>query len=88
MFCVAGSTRIGNRVIARGQTGISDHVTICEDVVLVHRAGVPKDISKPGAHCGGPVQPLNEYMRNTATFRHLDELRKCITKLQVSNQPG
>ena len=83
MLCVAGSTRIGNRVMASGQTGILDHVTICDDVMLVHRAGVSKDIHKPGAYAGGPVQPLNEYMRNTATLRHLADLRKRVASLEA-----
>ncbi|HAA05340.1 MAG TPA: UDP-3-O-(3-hydroxymyristoyl)glucosamine N-acyltransferase [Syntrophobacteraceae bacterium] len=84
MLCVAGSTRIGNRVMTSGQTGILDHVTICDDVVLVHRAGVTKDISKPGVYAGGPVQPLHDYMRNTATVHRLAELRKRVAHLEKS----
>jgi UDP-3-O-[3-hydroxymyristoyl] glucosamine N-acyltransferase len=34
MFCVAGSTIIGNRVMTSGQTGVLDHVRIRDDVVL------------------------------------------------------
>jgi UDP-3-O-[3-hydroxymyristoyl] glucosamine N-acyltransferase len=86
MFCVAGSTRIGNRVMASGQTGILDHVTICDDVVLVHRAGVSKDIDKPGAYGGGPAQPLGDYMRNTASLRHLADLRKRVSKLETRGE--
>jgi len=76
MFCVAGSTTIGNRVMTSGQTGIKDHVKICDDVVLVHRAGVTADIDQPGAYAGLPVQPLKEYMRNTAVLRMLADLRQ------------
>ena len=76
MLCVAGSTTIGNRVMTSGQTGIKDHVKICDDVVLVHRAGVTADIDQPGAYAGLPVQPLKEYMRNTAVLRMLADLRQ------------
>ncbi len=82
MFCVAGSTTIGNRVMASGQTGVLDHLKICDNVVLVHRAGVTADIDQPGAYAGLPVQPLKEYMRNTAVFRMLADLRQRVMALE------
>lgn len=71
MICIAGSTKLGNRVITSGQTQISDHITICDDVLLVHRAGVTQDITEPGWYAGMPTQPFKEYMKNTAQFRKL-----------------
>jgi UDP-3-O-[3-hydroxymyristoyl] glucosamine N-acyltransferase len=82
MFCVAGSATLGNRIMASGQTGILDHVKICDDVVLVHRAGVSADIGQPGAYAGLPVQPLKEYLRNTAVFRMLADLRQRLLALE------
>lgn len=81
-FCVAGSTKIGNRVMASGHTGVLDHMNICDDVVLVHRAGVSNDITKPGVYGGTPTQPLNEYMRNQAVLRNAVELRKRVLDLE------
>ncbi|MCW8920902.1 MAG: UDP-3-O-(3-hydroxymyristoyl)glucosamine N-acyltransferase, partial [Sedimenticola sp.] len=81
-FIVAGSTTIGDRVIASGQTGVLDHLEICNDVVLLHRAGVTKSIDKPGAYAGLPVQPLPEYMKNTALMKRLSELRKQVQQLE------
>lgn len=82
MLCVAGSTRIGNRVMTSGQTGILDHVTICDDVVLVHRAGVTKDITRPGVYAGGPVQPVRDYFRSTAAVHRMAELRKRVAEIE------
>jgi UDP-3-O-[3-hydroxymyristoyl] glucosamine N-acyltransferase len=82
MFCVAGSTIIGNRVIASGQSGASDHVKICDDVVLLHRAGVAADIDQPGAYAGLPIQPLKDYLRNTAVARMLTDLRHRLLTLE------
>jgi UDP-3-O-[3-hydroxymyristoyl] glucosamine N-acyltransferase len=82
MFCVAGSTTIGNRVMASGQSGAIDHLTICDDVVLVHRAGVTTSIDQPGAYAGLPAQPLKEYTRNTAVFRMLGDLRQRLLALE------
>jgi UDP-3-O-[3-hydroxymyristoyl] glucosamine N-acyltransferase len=82
MLCVAGSTKIGNRVMTSGQTGILDHMTVCDDVVLVHRAGVTKDISSPGAYGGLPAQPLAEYMKNAAILRNAVDLRRRLADLE------
>jgi len=81
MLCVAGSTKIGDRVITSGQTGILDHVSVCSDTVLLHRAGVSKDIDVPGAYGGAPVLPLSEYLKNTAVFRTATKLRKQVNDL-------
>jgi len=83
MFCVAGSSRIGRRVMASGQTGIIDHMNVCDDAVLVHRAGVVKDIDAPGVYAGLPTQPLEDYLRNTAALRKGAELRKRISDLEI-----
>ncbi len=85
MFCVAGSATIGNRVMSSGQSGVSDHVKICDDVVLLHRAGVVADIEQPGAYAGLPVQPFKEYIRNTAVFRMLADLRQRLMSLESRN---
>lgn len=82
MFCVAGSTVIGDRLTASSPTAIIDHARICDDVVLVHRAGVSADIDEPGMYAGLPLQPWKEYARNTAVLRKLDDLRRRLTALE------
>jgi UDP-3-O-[3-hydroxymyristoyl] glucosamine N-acyltransferase len=82
MLCVAGSTTLGKRVVASGMTGILDHLTICDDVVLVHRAGVANDIKQPDAYAGSPVQPIKDYMKNQAIARHLTDLRAEVKELK------
>ncbi|MCF7980411.1 MAG: UDP-3-O-(3-hydroxymyristoyl)glucosamine N-acyltransferase [Pseudomonadales bacterium] len=71
MFCIAGTSKLGDRVIASGQTGIVDHVNVCSDTVLLHRAGVTKDITEPGFYAGLPLQPLVHYMKNSIQLRKL-----------------
>jgi UDP-3-O-[3-hydroxymyristoyl] glucosamine N-acyltransferase len=77
----------GDRVIASGQTGVLDHLEICDDVVLLHRAGVVESIDKPGMYAGLPLQPLSSYMKTTALMRKLAEMRKKIRALE-KNIPG
>lgn len=82
MLCVAGSTKIGDRVMTSGQTGILDHINVCSDVVLVHRAGVTKDIHVPGAYGGLPTQPLAEYMKNAVVVKNAVDLRRRVANLE------
>lgn len=82
MFCCAGSSKIGDRVITSGQTGILDHMNICSDSVFLHRAGVTKDVEKPGAYAGLPLQPLAEYLKNSAVVRSANELRKRVGDIE------
>lgn len=87
---ISGSSRLGKRVIASGQTGVLDHKTIADDVVLVHRAGVSEDITEPGMYAAGPVQPFSEYSRNMSVFRKLYRLLLRVRRLekQVNKLPG
>lgn len=82
MLCVAGSTEIGNRVMTSGQTGILDHMKVASDVVLLHRAGVTKDITEPGMYAGLPTQPLGDYMKNLAQQRQIGKLGEKIKALE------
>ena len=71
---LSGSTRFGRRVIASGQTGTLDHVTVPDDTVLLHRAGLNNSIKEPGMYAGGPVQPLQQYLKNMAIMPRLHEM--------------
>lgn len=79
---VAGSTRLGNRVIASGSTGFIDHLTICDGAVFVHKAGVIKDVTEPGVYAGMPIQPMAEYTRNVTAAKKLSEMRARLRELE------
>lgn len=80
-FLCAGSVTIGNRVVASGGTMIKDHVSICDDTYLMHRAGVIKDIKQSGMYAGSPVLPMKEYVMSNAIYRKLGDLRQQVNKL-------
>lgn len=84
-FLCAGSSTIGNRVIASGGTMIKDHVKVADDVYLVHRAGVIKDINEKGMYAGGPTLPMKEYVKNNAIYQRLGELRQQVLALSKKN---
>ena len=79
---IAGSSRLGKRVIASGQTGILDHKTVADDATLVHRCGVTEDITEPGMYAATPPQPFREYTRNITVFRELHTLLKRVRELE------
>lgn len=71
---ISGSTRFGKRVIASGQTGTLDHISVADDVVLLHRAGLHNSIKQAGMYAGGPAQPLQQYLKNMAVMPKLHEM--------------
>lgn len=79
---ISGSTKFGKRVIASGQTGTLDHLTVADDVVLLHRAGLHNSIRQPGPYAGGPAQPLREYLKNMAVLPRLHEMWTRLKKLE------
>lgn len=79
---ISGSSRFGKRVIASGQTGVLDHVTVSSDAVLLHRAGLHNSIKEPGMYAGGPAQPLQQYLKNMAIMPRLAEMWSRLKKLE------
>ena len=79
---ISGSSKFGQRVIASGQTGVLDHITVASDSVLLHRAGVNRSIKEPGMYAGGPTQPLQNYLKNIAIMPKLAEMWSRLKKLE------
>ena len=79
---LSGSTRFGKRVIASGQTGTLDHVSVPDDTYLLHRAGLNNSIKAPGAYAGGPAQPLQQYLKNMAVMPRLHDMWTRLKRLE------
>ncbi len=79
---MAGSSKTGKRVIASGDAMVKDHVSICDDVVLVHRAGVIADITEKGMYAQSPSQPMREYVKNFAAYQKLGDMAKEFKELK------
>lgn len=80
--CIAGSTYIGKRVMASGQVGILDHLTVADNAVLVHRTGVTESIAESGMYAGVPAKPFKEYVRNLGATKRIDRLNQQIKELK------
>lgn len=81
-FIIAGSSKLGNRVITSGQCGILDHLEIADDVVLLVRPGVSNDVKESGVYAGTPLQPFGEFQKSQAIHRNLPEIRKRLSELE------
>jgi len=77
----AGSSTIGKRIRCSGQTGIIDHVNVCDDTVYVQRAAVLSDVKEPGVYAGNPLLPLRQWFKNAAIIKQLEELKKTVSRL-------
>lgn len=80
-FQVAGSTTLGNNIMAGGDVSISDHLTICDRVVFAGRSGVTGNIDKPGTYGGFPLEPLGASLKTMVSMTHLNQLRKNVSRL-------
>jgi len=80
---IAGSSKIGNRVIMSGKSGVSDHVNICDDVTLLHRASVFSDITEKGQWAGTPAKPFKDYIKELRTSKQLSKLTDRIKRLEA-----
>lgn len=80
-FKVAGSSRLGNYIMAGGDVSIADHVTICDKVILAGRSGVTNDINESGQYGGFPLEPLRDSLKTLANKTQLSKMRKNLAKV-------
>jgi UDP-3-O-[3-hydroxymyristoyl] glucosamine N-acyltransferase len=79
---VAGSTVIEDDVTLAGQVGVSGHITIGKGVVATAQTGIPNSVD-PGAFISGyPAIPNRDWLKSSAVFRKLPEIRKAIADLE------
>ncbi len=72
---MAGSTKVGKRVMVGGAAGFTGHMEICDGAVISAMTLVTKSITEPGMYTA--VMPLMKHaawLKNIAHLRHLDKL--------------
>lgn len=79
---IAGSSRIGKRVIASGQTGVLDHKTVPDDTILVQRAGVSESLPHGGMWAGSPAKPFKEWVRTQSLGKKVAKLESQLKQLK------
>ena len=79
---IAGSSKLGKRVICSGQVGISDHVHIPDNTILLARTAVLDSILEAGAYMGYPAIPAMRFQRMQIHLNKLEEYVKEIKNLR------
>jgi UDP-3-O-[3-hydroxymyristoyl] glucosamine N-acyltransferase len=80
---VAGSTAIEDSVTLAGQVGVSGHITIGTGTIATAQSGIPNSVD-PGSFISGyPAINNRDWLKSSAVFRKLPELRKTIADLDA-----
>lgn len=79
---VAGSSVVEDQVTLAGQVGVAGHITIGKGTVATAQTGIPNSV-EPGSFISGyPAIPNRDWLKASALFRKLPELRKLVSDLE------
>lgn len=85
-FFVAGSSKLGSRIICGGNVAVTAHVELTDGVVLAGRSTVTNNVTESGQYGGYPLQPLKEALKTLANLTHLSGMRKNVHKIMTHLQ--
>ena len=79
---IAGSTTIEDDVTLAGQVGVSGHITLGKGTIATAQTGIPNSVD-PGSFISGyPAINNRDWLKSSAVFRRLPELRKTLADLE------
>ncbi len=79
---VAGSSVLEDGVTLAGQVGVAGHITIGKGTIATAQTGIPNSV-EPGSFISGyPAIPNRDWLKASAVFRKLPELRKLVAALE------
>jgi UDP-3-O-[3-hydroxymyristoyl] glucosamine N-acyltransferase len=74
---IAGSSVLGKRCMLGGRAGVTGHVTLCDDVVVMGTSFISHSINKPGVYSSAlPSEEAGVWRRLVARFKRLDSMAK------------
>jgi len=80
---IAGSTTIEDSVTLAGQVGVSGHITIGKGTIATAQTGIPNSVEPGSLISGYPAISNRDWLKSSAVFRKLPELRKAIADLDA-----
>ena len=80
-FMMGGSTTIGRRFVTGGNSVVTAHVTLGDNVTLAGRSTVTADLPKEGAYGGYPLQPLHQAMKTAVNVGKINDMRKTLNRI-------
>ncbi len=79
---IAGSTTIEDSVTLAGQVGVAGHLTVGRGVVASAQTGIPNSVDAGSFVSGYPAIDNRDWLKASAVFRRLPELKKTLADLQ------
>jgi UDP-3-O-[3-hydroxymyristoyl] glucosamine N-acyltransferase len=79
---IAGSTVVEENVTLAGQVGVAGHITVGKGTIVTAQTGIPKSVDAGSFVSGYPAIPNREWLKSSAVFRKLPDLRKAVAELQ------
>lgn len=74
---IAGSSTIGKRCILGGKVGLTGHITLCDDVVVLGTSFISHNITKPGVYSSAlPSEEAGTWRRIVARIKRLDSMAR------------
>jgi UDP-3-O-[3-hydroxymyristoyl] glucosamine N-acyltransferase len=79
---IAGSTTLEDNVTLAGQVGVAGHLTVGKNVVATAQSGIPNSVDAGSFISGYPAIDNRDWLKASAIFRKLPELKKTIGDLE------
>ena len=74
---IAGSSVVGKRCILGGKVGLSGHITLCDDVVVLGTSFISHNINKPGVYSSAlPSEEAGVWRRIVGRIKRLDQMAR------------
>jgi UDP-3-O-[3-hydroxymyristoyl] glucosamine N-acyltransferase len=83
---IAGSTTIEDSVTLAGQVGVAGHLTIGKGVIATAQTGIPNSVEAGAFVSGYPAISNRDWLKSSAVFRRLPELKKKLSDLEARIQ--
>ncbi len=80
---IAGSAVLGKRCIIGGRAGVTGHVTLCDDVVVLGTSFVSHSITRPGVYSSAlPSEEAGVWRRIVGRIKRLDSMAARLRELE------
>jgi UDP-3-O-[3-hydroxymyristoyl] glucosamine N-acyltransferase len=79
---IAGSSTIEDAVTLAGQVGVAGHLTIGKGTIATAQTGIPNSVEPGSLFSGYPAIDNRDWLKASAIFKKLPELRKTIADLE------
>jgi UDP-3-O-[3-hydroxymyristoyl] glucosamine N-acyltransferase len=80
---IAGSTTVGDGVVLAGQVGVAGHIEIGDGARATGQTGITNSVEAGALVSGYPAIPNREWLRSSAVFRRLPEMKKALADLEA-----